>query len=369
MPKTRILYLITKATRGGAQKYVHDLAVHLSRDTFEIAVAYGEHGQLADDLERSGIRTVRVPFLGRETALVSDTRSFFAIRKLFSGMRPDVVHLNSSKAAALGALAARFTGIPNIVLTVHGWPHKEDRNFVWKAFIYLVSWVTALAAHKVITVSISDLRIGKRMLFVGRKTICIPLGRERVALLAPQVGFQKMFGALAIPQIREDTLRIVTIAELTHNKGIRWGIDTIRELTDRGLDAIYVVAGEGELRDQLTKYASSKGVGDRVFFPGFVPAVASNLAGFDVFMLPSLKEGAPYVLLEAGMAGLPIVATNAIDKEFAAQFENVRLTPLGDPLAMADAIVELYRRPRSPSKESRFSLHDMVAKKKKLYVG
>src|SRR3989344_9213171 len=106
MPKRKILYLITKATAGGAQKYVYDLATHLPKAEFDVIVAYGERGRLARDLAASHIKLRELPTLSRDIALLSDIKSFLEMLAMFKELRPDVVHLNSSKAAALGALAA-----------------------------------------------------------------------------------------------------------------------------------------------------------------------------------------------------------------------------------------------------------------------
>src|ERR1700722_1809647 len=102
--RTKVLFLITKGFWGGAQQYVFDLATHLPAQSFDVAVAYGTPGKLSDDLTKAGVRTLQVPSLGRDVAFVSDIKSFFEIVRLLQAQRPDVLHLNSSKAAAFGAL-------------------------------------------------------------------------------------------------------------------------------------------------------------------------------------------------------------------------------------------------------------------------
>src|SRR5882672_751404 len=97
--RSKILYIITKATWGGAQRYVFDLATHLPKDRFEPIVAYGEKGGLAEMLQKEGVQTHPLPALGRDVALLSDIQSFFQIFRYIRETRPDVVHLNSSKAA------------------------------------------------------------------------------------------------------------------------------------------------------------------------------------------------------------------------------------------------------------------------------
>ena len=67
--RKKVLYLITKATRGGAQRYVYDLATNLP-DDFEPVVAYGQRGALVDRLGSAHIETREIPSLGRDIALV-----------------------------------------------------------------------------------------------------------------------------------------------------------------------------------------------------------------------------------------------------------------------------------------------------------
>src|SRR3989344_6386881 len=159
----KVLYLITKATYGGAQRYVFDLATNLPKDAFEPIVAYGTHGKLAEDLSRANIQIVHLPSLTRDVAFLSDIKSFFEIYRCLKNMRPDVVHLNSSKAAGLGALAARMAGVRKIIFTVHGWPFKENRPYFLRFLIYLASWFTGLLSHSIIVVSKTDFEIGERL--------------------------------------------------------------------------------------------------------------------------------------------------------------------------------------------------------------
>ncbi|MCR4325498.1 MAG: glycosyltransferase [Patescibacteria group bacterium] len=327
-----VLYLITKATVGGAQRYVFDIVTHLPAG-YEPVVAFGVRGKLAQDLAHAGIETRELPRLGRDIALLDDIGSFFAIWKCLRTERPDVVHLNSSKAAALGALAARLSGVPRIVFTVHGWPFKEARNPLWRAFTYLASWLTSVMSHATIVVSRADEARGKRMWLAGKKMHYVPLGIEPPAFLPRK----EAAASLAITTTRP---RIVTIAELTPNKGLRYAVEAVGTLADRRVDAEYFIIGEGEERQRLEGLADERGVKDRVHFLGFVQDAAKYLPAFDVFLLPSLKEGVPYVLLEAAAAGLPIVTTTAVDMEIA----SARKLPPADPHALSDALAHAVGR-------------------------
>ncbi len=368
LERTKVLYLITKATFGGAQRYVYDLASNLPHSEYEAGIAFGVRGRLVDMLETKGVPALEVPSLRRNISLVSDIRSYFEIRDAIRSAAPDILHLNSSKAAALGALAGRLNGVKKIIFTAHGWPFKESRDIFSQTLMFLVSWFTGLLSTHVIVVSRTDESIGNRMPWVRKKIIHIPLGRENLNLAAPQEGFREMFGQLPAPMITQKTVRIVSIAELTKNKGLRYGIEAVAELTRRGLDCIYVIASDGEDRDTLTTLAHEHGVADRVFFPGFIPDAARYLSGFDVYLLPSIKEGMPYVLIEASLAGLQIVATSVIDQEFADALGRTTLVPPHNSLALADAIEGIAELSRNSSAaENHFPLPEMVSKTLELY--
>lgn len=223
-------------------------------------------------------------------------KSFFELLRLFRIEKPDVVHLNSSKAAGVGALAARFAGVPRIIFTAHGWPFWEHRNSVSRGLIYLFSWLTALLSHTIIVVSDYDLKVAQKMPLVRHKTVRIYNGIDLNSPLGP---------ADVVRQSFPKGVRITgTIGELTKNKNQIALIEQAKNDSN-----MYVaIVGDGEDRLYLKKKIEEYGLDTRVKLFGFMLA-SGVLRGFDVFALPSLKEGLPYVLLEAKAAGLPIVAT------------------------------------------------------------
>lgn len=293
--RKKILFVITKANWGGAQRYVYDLTTHLPPEQFEIGVVFGQQGLLAEKLAGSRIATHPILSLQRDVSIVADLKSFFELLRLFRAEKPNIVHVNSSKAAGVGALAARFAGVPRIIFTAHGWPFWEQRNFFSRAVIYLFSWLTALFSHTVIVVSDYDLSVAKRMPFVGRKIVRIYNG---IDLKFP------LDSADVIRHSFPKGVRITgTIGELTKNKN---QIALIEEA--RTTPEMYVaIVGDGEDRLYLKKKIEAYGLESRVKIVGFMWA-SEVLRGFDVFALPSLKEGLPYVLLEAKAVGLPIIA-------------------------------------------------------------
>jgi glycosyltransferase involved in cell wall biosynthesis len=292
--RKKVLFVITKSNWGGAQRYVFDLATRLPKEEFEAVVAFGQRGELAQKLEEADIPTRPLRSLQRDVSLGADIRSFFELYRLFKNTKPDIVHLNSSKAGGVGAPAARVAGVKKIILTVHGWPFLEDRNPLARAAIWLASWMTALLSHKVICISDYDLRVAQKMPFAAPKAVRIYNGVGDMTLGSGEI-IRAAFPAGA---------KIIgTIGELNKNKNQIKLIEEARHKPD-----MYVaIVGEGELRSFLESKIKEYGVEDRVKLFGFVPAQEA-LRGFDAFALPSRKEGLPYVLIEAKLAGLPVAA-------------------------------------------------------------
>jgi glycosyltransferase involved in cell wall biosynthesis len=296
--RKKILYVITKSNWGGAQRYVFDLATALPKDRCDVAVVVGDNGPLTERLQTQSIRTMRIPGLARDISFFKEFTAFGGLIALLRRERPSIVHLNSSKAGALGALAARLTGVPHIIFTAHGWPFREQRNLLWRAYVWLGSWATALLAGVVICVSESDARAGRHLPFCARKMVCIHNG-----IVAMTFGSGERLRRLFPP----NAVITGTIGELNKNKNHQALIEEARN--DQNL--FIAIVGEGEERARLEAKIREYGLQDRVKLLGFIPAEEA-LAGFDRFALPSRKEGLPYALLEAKQAGLPLFMVNRV---------------------------------------------------------
>ena len=292
----RILFVITKSNWGGAQKYVYDLATHIPREQLDVAVALGGTGELQKKLDAAEVPILQLQNVQRDLSVTADIGGLSSIYNAIKLFRPDIVHLNSSKAGGLGSLAACVLHVPRIIFTAHGWPFAEKRNVIWRLFAFLGSWATALLSHDVIVVSKNDLHIGSRMPFCGRKMHLIYNG---IDLHAPLGSGERIRSAFPLG------VRITgTIGELNKNKN---HVSLIEQAKDDP-DMYVAIVGEGELRACLQEKISEYHLENRVKLFGFMPT-SDVIKGFDIFALPSLKEGLPYVLLEAKFAGLPIIAS------------------------------------------------------------
>lgn len=339
----KVLYIVTKSNWGGAQQYVYDLATGLPKEVFEPIVAFGPApasdvpGELGARLARASVRTILVPELSRDVG-GDDVHAFFALWRLLRRERPPEVHLNSSKAAGLGALAARLSGVQHITYTVHGWPFYESRPLVARIVIFLLSYLTVLLSDDTIVLSERERRAMAFMPLISRRMHVIRNGIDEFPLR------DRAFARAALVPERadDDALWIGSIGELTTNKGYATAIAAIDTALKAGTNIRYVIIGDGEERDAIAADIAARGLQERIRLLGSVLDVRALLKAFDIFLLTSRKEGLPYVALEAGAAALPVIASRVggIPELIDDGVDGI-LCPAGDDAAFAAAITKL----------------------------
>lgn len=342
----KILFVITKSNWGGAQSYVHALARHSREQGADVAVALGgtgargaASGLLAERLAADGVRVIPIASFMRDISIAQELRAFRELLAVIRRERPDVLHLNSSKAGGIGALAGRIAGVPRIVFTAHGWAHREPRGLSQRLLISMSSWATVFLSHFVIAVSECDKETAPALL-LRRKIHVIPVGIAPFALL-PRVKARQELIKRA-PTLSETVPWLFMTTELHANKGIDLAISALARLSPAYPDMALVVLGEGSERENLLEHARACGVSDRVFLLGFVPDARQYLSAADLFLMPSRKEGLPLALLEAGHAALQVVASRVggIPEIVEHEKDGLLIAP-NDAAALAHAIGEL----------------------------
>ncbi|MFA6339178.1 MAG: glycosyltransferase family 4 protein [Candidatus Paceibacterota bacterium] len=307
--KIKVLYIITKGNFGGAQRYVFDLATSLPKDQFDVSVAFGEGEALNKKLKEQNIRTIKIQSLFRNVNIFKDIKVFFELLKILKQEKPDVIHLNSSKIGGLGALAGRVMGVKKIIFTGHGWAFNEDRNIFSKTIITFIHWLTIILTHKTIAVSEKTASQLRKIPFTSKKIIVIHNGIASFEIF--DKNFARNYLAQENPKLNEfkNDLWIGTISELHKNKGLVYAIEAINILVEKYPSLRFIIIGEGEERVKLEKIIKDKKLENNVFLLGFVFHAEKYLKAFDIFTLTSITEGLPYVILEAGFASLPVIAT------------------------------------------------------------
>ena len=378
--KTKILYVITKSNWGGAQRYVFDLATSLPPETFEIMVVSGGDGILNKKLHDFSIRTISVPSMRRDISFASDLKTFFAFYRIFRTEKPNTIHLNSPKAAGFGSLAGRLAGIKKIITTVHGFAFNEPRPFYQKLLIKFFTWITMILSHKVIVIANREYEQARKFWFIKKKIVLISLGIKPIPNLLKADDARREIGKIIGVSLQNKIINKIivgTIAELHPNKGLPYLIDAMSEVIKKHPDTTSVIIGDGQERNNLIDQIKNRGLDKSVFLAGFIDNAPDFLNAFDIFVLPSLKEGLPYVLLEAGLASLAIIATNVGGiPDIIKNNETGFLIPPKNTQSLAEAISflidnkdkrEAVSRSLQVNIKSQFSFEKMLEETIKLY--
>jgi glycosyltransferase involved in cell wall biosynthesis len=376
--KKKILFCVTKGNFGGAQRYVYDLATNLPKERFEIIVASGEGEILPGKLRDEGIRTVRIEKLAREVSFLDEFSVFKELIRIIKTEKPDIIHLNSSKIGGIGALAGRLVSLfsadinPKIIFTAHNWAFNEkNRSLSARLFYYLSHWITILLCHKVIAVS-EKTKKGVSFLPFTQEKISVIYNGISAPHFASKGESRSLFG-----ETRNRTV-IFSISELNPNKGIDTALRGIAMLPhNMRVKILYVIAGSGEQNEMLSNLAKELGISDNVKFLGYVEEASRYIKGSDIFLLPSRNEAFPYVVLEAGSAGIPIIATSVGGvPEVVKDMQNGILIHPRNPKEVAEAILYLCDHPdksREFAEEIKktifnfFSLQKMLEETEKIY--
>ncbi|PJE64565.1 MAG: hypothetical protein COU90_01865 [Candidatus Ryanbacteria bacterium CG10_big_fil_rev_8_21_14_0_10_43_42] len=342
--RIRVLYVITKSVWGGAGKYVYDLATHADIETYDVAVALGGTGDLAKRLEDANISTFDVENFQKSVNPFKEIGALFELLSILYEFHPHVVHANSSKAGGLTGVAVfiyrLLTGNrPKTLFTVHGWAFLEHRP-AWDLFLRrLASRLTARFQDVLIVISQKDKAATLSYnIAPAQKVTLIQNGIIPPEFMSREQVRQKL-------GVDPSVLVIGCIAEWTANKGILYLLRAYRDILQKFPETKLVLIGWGEDEEDLRKKSKDFGVEESVLFISLSPA-APYLKAFDIFVLPSLKEGLPYTILEAGLAEIPVIASRVGGIPDIIEHETHGL--LVDPASSTDlsfALIRLLSRP------------------------
>jgi glycosyltransferase involved in cell wall biosynthesis len=323
----KILQIVTRSEAGGAQSVVASLAAELHSRGHEVAIASGPEGGGAAwrglDL---GIAIYEIAGLVREISPRDDLAALLALRRLYRGWQPDIVHLHTSKAGALGRLA---TGIPKerIVYTMHGFDQLRVSNRKFLA----VDKALRRSCGAVVAVTECDRKV---MAEEGYRPTLIRNGVPDVRMLEPRD--QAVVDRLS--ELKKSGLPLVLVVA---RDAAPKRIDIARQTAARlgGIATIAWIGGEAQVGDPSNFHAL-----------GVCEGAGAYLRFADIFLLLSDHEGLSMGLLEAFSAGIPCV-TSAIDGCLEAMgipeagASAMGLTTLNEAGAVASALSWLAVRP------------------------
>jgi glycosyltransferase involved in cell wall biosynthesis len=378
-PRTRVLHLITRLIVGGAQENTLASVARVAPDRYESHLwsgpQTGTEGSLFDEARRQDISVRVVPGLIREIRPIQDLLAVWRLARLMRRERFDIVHTHTSKAGIVGRIAARIAGAPIVIQTAHGWGFHDHLPRWRKAAYVLLERLTARWTDCLVSVSEETTRFGLQY-GIGSK--------ERYRLIRSGIPFEGFSpdsdrGARMREEIglEPDALVIGSVGRLTDQKNpidfVRLGIELAPRF-DR-LRLLYV--GDGPLRFDVEAMARERGIADRLKITGVRREVPDLLRAMDLFVLTSLWEGLPRVVLQALATGVPVLAYDtAGTKEVVQDGRNGHLVAPGDLGALARHCADLLgdeNRRRTMGEHAReeleedFSESGMILRLEQLY--
>jgi glycosyltransferase involved in cell wall biosynthesis len=313
-------------------------------------------------LEHAHIPVITIDSLERDISLKKEWAFAQELWHILKHERPDILHVNSSKAGLVGALLGRLARVPRVVFTAHGWAFNEDRPWWQKPIIKALHWLTVLLAHRTIAVSNAT---ASEMNWPGV--------RKRMKVLNPGRDIGIRFSRL---EAREElthyapTLKahqrdpwLGMIAELHPIKRHKILLEAVSTLIEAHPSLRVILIGDGELKQTLAEAISPSGLSEHVFLLGAVSEAARFLRAFDLLTLPSHSESYGYVLHEAGLLSVPVVASNVGGiRDIVRHNESGLLAPPDDKAALASALNALLSDP-ARGEELASALHAAMAKR------
>ena len=314
MSRLAVAVVVTRLQAGGGGVALRG-ALALDPSRYEATIIAGDGSGIADSdgsgdrllvrAAEGGLRVVSMPELVSQISPRQDSRALRLLTEHLSSVGYDVVHTHSSKAGALGRLAAERAGTPRVVHTFHGFPFHEFQSRARRAVYVGIERYLGRRTDVFLAVG------GAVAAEAVRRGIAAP---ERVRVINPAIDRPDVQASPAARAAARERLGVPpgckvvgTVGRVDYQKAPESFVDAIaaQERPDVYADWIW----DGPLRHEMEQRADSRGLQGRFICLGHRADVPELLPGLDVFVMASRYEGLPCAVAEAMTAGLPVVAT------------------------------------------------------------
>jgi len=302
----RVMRIIARMNVGGPAVQVSGLMRGFDAQVFnqELVTGYCAADE-ADYLERvaTDVKAIRIDGLGRSIKPRADLTALFAIIKEIRRFKPDVIHTHTAKAGVVGRIASILSGHKSVrVHTFHGHLLNGYFGYSKTKLVVLAEKFLALFTDQLLAVGT---KVKDDLLVVGigspNKFSVMPPGLQ-LAAVPSRASARKELG------LKDDAIYCAFIGRITQIKRPDRFLDVVAEVKARGIDLRFIVAGAGD----LLQYCQDRALAEDlpVTFLGWREDIEVVLAAADFVLLTSDNEGTPLSLIQAGMVGIPVVATN-----------------------------------------------------------
>lgn len=329
MKRTKVMQITHDLAIGGLQQVVVNICRTIDRELFDVSVlCLRDLGSYVPEVKDLGVNVTLIP-----QKEATDYLSFLRVAKILREEKIDVIHTHNTHPFVDGTIGALLSGVKTIVHTDHARDFPDKKRYMFS------EWLMSQFAYKVVGVSehTSKNLMHYEKISAG-KIMTIPNGIDG-SRFRLELDKQKKREELGITT---DGPILGLGVRLTKQKGITHLLDAMKQVVKKYPDTTLVIAGDGPLEPELKQKAERLGIGRNVLFVGPRLDIPELLNLFDLYVLPSLWEGLPMVLLEAMAAGCPIVCTDVggVSTAVTHEFNGLLVKP-ADPDALSSAILTL----------------------------
>lgn len=306
------------------------------------SVGISAPGPWVTDLESRGIRHVPLESSTRGVDPLADLKAMWELVKVLRRERPDILHTHNPKPGLYGRIIGRLMGVPIVVNTVHGIYAAPDDPLLKRFVVYGLEAVASRFSDAELVQSAEDASLMTRL------RITHP---EKVQHLGNGVDLERFDPRRIEPEVREsaraefgvgpDDIVVGCVGRLVLEKGFAELFEAAEGL-DRRFVVVCIGPEDPDKPDAVPEELVDKARANGVRFLGMRTDMERLYAAMDLFVLPSHREGFPRAAMEASAMGLPVVATDIRGcREVVEHGRNGYLVPVGDPLALREAIERL----------------------------
>ncbi|MBI4248199.1 MAG: glycosyltransferase [Elusimicrobia bacterium] len=336
MKKTKVLYVTTSTNVGGAEKTLFLLASRLDRRQFEVpeVVCLKPLGPYAEKLKQAAI-----PVETLSMNWIPTPMDFLALLEKLQAARPQIVHAFLYRAIQLCRLA-KSVGRLSFKLVSSPRVHYRSRAPVLR-------WLDRSVKNQddlMVSESMASRKyVLESMGYAAAKVTTIYNGVEAGAWSRSQQGradIRSRFG------VADGDVLLGCVGRFHEQKGQRHLIRAVKSLADRKAAVKCLFIGDGPDRARMQEKVARWGLSERIFFAGEQMDMRLWLSAMDIFVLPSLWEGTPNVVMEAMVMRLPVIATRVDGvQELIRHGETGWLVSPADPKAIVKAVENLILQP------------------------
>lgn len=291
--------MVLEAADGGVGRHVRSVSAGLCRAGVELHIVYSARRNPAygRGLEPLRLRGVAVTELDMRCAIEPrhDLTAAWRLRRLMGRVRPDVIHLHSSKAGALGRMAAAGGGLAPIVYTPHAYAFLDDERGARCRAYRLAERALARFTDHLVAVSPSEAAasLTHRLVGEGQVTV-VPNGVDPMPDLDTR-------------RAGEGPVRLGFVGRFERQKHPQALLRAGRVLRHLGIDHRLTLVGDGSERRDCQRLCARLGIGEHVQLTGHLADPSRLYRNIDIYVCASRYEGLPYAVLDAMSWGLPVV--------------------------------------------------------------